>query len=265
MVKEFEAPQYWAIILGGSTGLGLASARKLAAHGMNICIIHRNTRSEMEAINESFNHIRALGVKLLTYNIDILNDVKRLEALTDLKVEMGNKGRVRCLLHSVAKGNLKQMLAIGGIELNNNDFLITLQNMALSLYDWAKEAISLDLFATDARILSFTSEGSKKAWKNYAAVSVAKATLETLSRSMALEFAPIGIRTNCIQPGVTDTRSLRMIPGNEALLNYTLKRNPFKRLTLPEDVANIVFLLCKDEAAWINGAIIPVDGGEQIN
>ncbi|MHA4894963.1 SDR family oxidoreductase [Pedobacter sp. PWIIR3] len=265
MVKEFEAHQYWAVILGGSSGLGLASAIKLAGHGMNICIIHRNTRSEMELIDASFSQIQALGVKLLTFNIDILQAEKRFEALTQLKKEMGEKGRVRCILHSIAKGNLKQMLNVNGLELNNSDFTITLQNMALSLYDWAKEIITLQLFANDARILSFTSEGSKKAWNNYAAVSAAKATLETLTRSMALEFAPLGIRSNTIQPGVTDTRSLRMIPGNQELLNFTLKRNPFKRLTLPEDVANVVFLLCKDEASWINGAIIPVDGGEQIN
>jgi enoyl-[acyl-carrier protein] reductase I len=56
-----------------------------------------------------------------------------------------------------------------------------------------------------------------------------------------------------------------MIPHSDAIKSYTLKRNPFKRLTRPEDVANAVYLLCKDEAAWINGAIIPVNGGEHIS
>src|SRR5690606_31327052 len=54
MVKEFEKYRYWAVILGGSSGLGLASAKKLAQHGMNICIIHQNTRVEMEKINLEF-------------------------------------------------------------------------------------------------------------------------------------------------------------------------------------------------------------------
>ena len=121
-----------------------------------------------------------------------------------------------------------------------------------------------DLFATDARIISFTSEGNSKAWRSYAAVSAAKVTLEAISRNMALEFAPFGIKVNCIQAGVTDTTSLRMIPGSEQIIKHTLKRNPNKRLTTPEDVANAVYLLTKDEAAWITGTVIPVDGGEHL-
>ncbi|HZJ35428.1 MAG TPA: SDR family oxidoreductase, partial [Gillisia sp.] len=109
-----------------------------------------------------------------------------------------------------------------------------------------------------------TSEGNKKAWKNYAAVSAAKVVLEALTRSMALEFAPYGIRANCIQAGVTVTRSFQMIPDNETLRIHALKHNPFKRLTVPNDVANVVYLLSKDEAGWITGSIIPVNGGEHL-
>jgi enoyl-[acyl-carrier protein] reductase I len=120
------------------------------------------------------------------------------------------------------------------------------------------------LFSEDARVISFTSEGSRKAWKNYAAVSASKAALEAITRSIALEFAPYGIRANCIQAGITDTKSFRIIPGSEILAEYSKARNPFKRLTTPQDVANVVYLLTLDEAAWINGAVIPVNGGEDI-
>ena len=64
---------------------------------------------------------------------------------------------------------------------------------------------------------------------------------------------------------MTDTASFRMIPGSDKIKKHSLQRNPFKRLTLPEDVANVVYLLSKDEAIWINGAIIPVDGGEHVS
>ena len=80
-----------------------------------------------------------------------------------------------------------------------------------------------------------------------------------------MEFAPAGIKANCLQAGVTDTASLRAIPGADVLKKHSLQRNPNKRLTTPEDVADVVYLMAKDEAAWINGAIIPVDGGEHIN
>jgi len=81
---------------------------------------------------------------------------------------------------------------------------------------------------------------------------------------MALEFAPLGIRSNCIQAGVTDPASLRAIPGSELLKEQSKIRNPFKRLTTAEDVAKTVCLLSMDEASWINGAVLPVDGGEGI-
>ena len=72
------------------------------------------------------------------------------------------------------------------------------------------------------------------------------------------------MRANCIQAGVTDTRSLRMIPGSEQIKTHAIKRNPFGRLTEKEDVANVVYLLCKKEAIWINGCVLPVDGGEHL-
>lgn len=137
--------------------------------------------------------------------------------------------------------------------------------MGISLYDWTKAIFEAKLFCTDARIISFTSEGNSKAWQNYAAVSAAKVTLEAITRNIALEFVQYGIKANCIQAGVTDTSSLRMIPGNELIIKHTLQRNPNKRLSTPEDVANVVYLLSKDEASWITGSIIPVDGGEHLS
>lgn len=264
MVKEFEGRGFWAVVLGGSSGLGLASAIKLAEQGMNICLIHRNSRTQMEAIEASFTQIRAFGVSLTTFNLDVTRSESRDIVLKNLAAVMADTGRVRCLLHSIAKGNLK---SLSGPEsaLRTEDFLLTMQNMAISLSDWTAALYRAGLFADDARVISFTSEGSSRAWKYYAAVSAAKAALEAITRSIALEYAPFGIRANCIQAGVTDTLSLRKIPGSEALKTHSKNRNPFNRLTTPEDVAKVVYLLCKDEAAWINGVVLPVDGGEQIS
>lgn len=263
MVRDFANSGYWAIVLGGSSGLGLATAKKLAQHGMNVCVIYRNPRSEMEQIQNEFTQIKSNRIQFIDFNADVLNPEKQKEILTEVKKKIGKKGSVRCLLHSIAKGNLKAMS--GENPLSNDDFQMTIQAMALSLYDWTNAIHEAGLFANDARVLSFTSEGSSKAWPHYGAISAAKATLEAISRNIALEFAQFGIRCNCIQAGVTDTRSLRMIPGNEKLIDYALERNPFNRLTSPEDVADAVYLLCKDEAAWINGAVIPVNGGEHMN
>jgi NAD(P)-dependent dehydrogenase (short-subunit alcohol dehydrogenase family) len=79
-----------------------------------------------------------------------------------------------------------------------------------------------------------------------------------------MEFAPHGLRCNVLQPGVTETPALAAIPGSDRLKAHARLRNPFRRLTSPRDVANVVFLMCLDEAAWINGEVIRVDGGERV-
>ena len=78
-------------------------------------------------------------------------------------------------------------------------------------------------------------------------------------------MAHYGIRSNIIQEGVTDTPALRMIPGSAHLKAHARTRNPFHRLTRPEDVANVVYLLSLPESAWINGDVIRVDGGEHVS
>lgn len=266
MVKEFEGKNEWAIILGGSSGLGLATAKKLAAHGMNLCLVYRSTRSGLKDIEEIFQQIILNNnIELIHFNVDVVKEDKRLGVMNSLQQKMGENGKVKVLVHSIAKGNLKPMVADELPVLKNDDFHLTIENMAVSLYDWVKSIFDNEMFSEDARVLSFTSEGNTKAWQNYGAVSAAKVVLEAITRSIALEFAPYGIRANCIQAGVTDTFSFRMIPGSEVLKSHTVKRNPFKRLTTPEDVANVVYLLTKEEAKWINGAIIPVNGGEHLS
>ena len=263
-MKEFKNRNEWALILGGSSGLGLATAKKLAKHGLNVCIAYRSPRAQEEQILNEFEFIEKENVRFISFNIDITRAEKRQVLLNQLKETFGDNHKLKVLVHSIAKGNLKPMVSDNKNELKHDDFEITFNAMALSLYDWTKALFEQKFFSDDARIISFTSEGNTKAWQNYAAVSVAKVSLEAITRNIALELAPFGIKANCIQAGVTDTASLRLIPESEDIIAYSKKRNPNNRLTTPEDVANAVYLLVKDEASWITGTIIPVDGGEHL-
>ena len=284
---------YWALILGGSSGIGLASAKKLASEGFNICVAYRERRAGAKKAEEAFDKLRAEGANILSFNADALSDLGREKILDDLATELDKtNSKIRLMLHSVARGNLKLLapnidqssiikksLEDLGVDtsslelpevmddsrlLNQEDYKLTIYAMGSSLLDWANAVRERGMFADDARIIGLTSEGNKKAWKAYGAVSAAKVVLEAMARSMAVELAPFGIRTNIIQAGVTNTPSLRMIPGSADIIKHSVIRNPFHRLTQPEDVANVVYLLSTDEASWINGAIINVDGGEQI-
>jgi len=304
-------PTHWALILGGSSGFGLATAQKLAEHGMSCLLVHRDRRGAMARIEPEFTRIRQQGVSLVTLNVDALDPVVREECLAHLASALGADGRVRVLLHSIALGNLKLLLpepprerptvaalaAALGVEaadvaaaanrlfgegfdplipltdapaypssafLDEEDFARTIHSMGTSLVSWARALLDRRLFADDARVFGLTSEGNTVAWKGYAAVAAAKAVLESVARAMAVELAPYGVRSNVIQAGITDTPALRAIPGHDHLAAQARLRNPFRRLTTPRDVANVIYLLSTDEAAWINGALIRVDGGEHV-
>ncbi|MBT8261480.1 MAG: SDR family oxidoreductase [Bacteroidia bacterium] len=247
-----------AVILGGSSGLGLASARKLAETGFDICIVHRTRKSDLPAFTKAVAEMESFGSKITSFNKDALKSETINEVIGQLA-----ENSVGLLLHSIAKGSLKPLTSENA--LNNQDIEITLHAMGYSWYEWTKALLDANKFASKVRNLAFTSEGNSKVWPGYAAVSAAKATLEAMMRSMAVEYAKFGITSNCIQAGATETPSFKMIPGSEKLAEAAKKRNPFRRLTTAEDVANAVYLMSREEAGWINGTVIKADGGESLS
>lgn len=268
MVNNFEfntkpGSNAWALILGGSSGLGFASAQILAQKGMHVCIVHRTRRSKLKEFDAICNTLRNGGVEVVAFNKDAMSADTIAEMIQFFK---DKNAEIALLLHSIAKGNLKPVFSEDEKEptLTGKDFMLTAEAMAVSLYDWASAFAKAKLFQQNGRILTFTSEGSTKPLPNYAAVSAAKAALEAIVRSLAYELAALKITANCIQAGVTNTESLQLIPGSKLLIEQALARNPQQRLTTPQDVANVVYLLSKPEAGWINGAVIPVDGGEHL-
>jgi NAD(P)-dependent dehydrogenase (short-subunit alcohol dehydrogenase family) len=95
-------------------------------------------------------------------------------------------------------------------------------------------------------------------------VSAAKAALEALCRSMAVEMAPHGVRCHVVQAGITDTPAGNAIPGFDLMKARARLRNPFHRLTRPEDVADAIYALCLPMFDWATGAVFRVDGGEAV-
>jgi len=248
----------WAVILGGSSGFGLSAVRKLASHGMNIAMLYREMAVAERSLKLDLDLIeKEHAIKVLPLNLNALSEEGQALFLEEFTRSVGTKKCVRLLLHSIARGNLKPL-----DSLTSQDFRDTTYAMGTSILDWAKLLLKEDLFESDARIIGLTSEGTYKYWEGYAAVSVAKASMESLASYMAVELAGHGIRTNLIQAGITDTPSLKKIPGSRELLDHAVERNPFGRTTDPADVANVIYLLCTKEASWINGALIHVDGGE---
>src|SRR5439155_708785 len=125
------------------------------------------------------------------------------------------------------------------------------EGAARSLVYWAQGVVKQGLMGKGGRIFSMTSSGSTRVFATYGAVSAAKAALESHTRQLALELAPLGIAVNALRGGVTDTPALRKIPGNEKLIEIATQRNPHHRLTTPADLGGAIVAWSHPGADWI--------------
>ncbi len=317
----FRDRDLWAVILGGSSGFGLATARRLASAGLNLVLAHKDPMGVVEEVLEpAFDEIRATGVTLITQNGDLGDEEERGELLDRIEEAAGPHG-VHLMLHSIAAGSCKHLttpsgdaaaaraealvaieraLAREGNELpagalaracdsafrtgghdclaglvesrqpprdeplEESDIERTLAMMGFDFALWGRELLTCGLLAPKARLIALTSEGSRIAWEGYGAVSAAKATLEALCRSMALELGPHDVRCCIVQAGVTDTPAGNAIPGFDLMKARARARNPLGRLTRPDDVADAIYALSLPLLDWANGAVLTIDGGESI-
>ncbi len=264
--RQFESNQY-ALILGASSGFGGGIAVELARRGMSIAGVHFDRAGTMPKVNGIISDVKKQGVKAHFYNINAADAARRDETLDALMKEFDSVpgATVRVLVHSLAFGTLKPYIGDSPKEsMTQAQVEMTLDVMANSLVYWTQGAFFRGMMTKGASIYAMTSSGGHSALPNYGAVSAAKAALESHIRQLAMELGTYGIRANCLLAGVTDTPALRKIPGAAAMIDIALRKNPQSRLTTPQDVANAITVLARDEAGFISGNVIGVDAGEDI-
>lgn len=257
----------FALILGASSGFGAAAGIELAARGMNIIGVHLDRSATLPEVERVRARIEAHGVEARFFNVNAADAVRRTEVLDEVAAMFAARGNgtLRLLLHSLAFGALRPLISTANEKaLTQSQIEMTLDVMANSLVYWTQEIVERKLMGEGGRVLALTSSGSRRVLPHYGAVSAAKSALESYCRQLGFELGPRGISVNAVEAGVTDTPALRKIPGNDALIRDAGRRNPFKRLTTPEDVANVIATLAGDDTGWINGTTIRVDGGESI-
>ncbi|RPI02308.1 MAG: SDR family oxidoreductase [Ignavibacteriae bacterium] len=260
-------PNEWALILGASSGFGAATALELAENGMNIFGVHLDRQATMPNVQNLIKEIKRTGVKAVFYNINAADQIKQDETLDDIQEQfaINSSDTIKVLVHSLAFGTLKQFIAKKPEDaLTPAQMEMTVNVMAHSLVYWVQGLISRNLMKRGGRIFGMTSSGGHTAMPYYGAVSAAKASLESHLRQLAMELGTMGITANAIMAGVTDTPALRKIPGNVGMLEAARTKNPGGRLTTPEHIAKAIVLLSTDEASWISGNVLGVDGGEDI-
>jgi len=255
----------WALILGASSGFGAATARVLAARGMNVCGVHLDRKPAMPQVEALVQELRDMGVRARYFNANAADDENRRLVLDEMADDMGDGPKLRVFLHSLAFGALKPYIAEAGQGLTRAQMVMTLDVMAHSLVYWVQDLVQRKMFEANSRVFAMTSSGGHIVWPSYGAVSAAKAALESHIRQLALELGPHGITANAVLAGVTETPALKAIPGHEKMLQMARARNPMGRLTTPEDVAEAIACFSEPGCHWMTGSILRVDGGEDVS
>jgi enoyl-[acyl-carrier protein] reductase III len=261
----------WALILGGSSGMGEATAITLAKDGYKIAGIHLDFRAAIAHVEEVKAKIVAAGSEAIYINMNAADDEKRAAAIATLRarfdesIAAGKEPYVRVVMHSLAFGSLVPFLSEdpkGGVDRKKME--MTQDVMANSLVYWVQDLWRAGMLGQGSKIYAMTSEGSTRVVPSYGVVSSAKAALESHIRQLAMELARLGsgATANSIRAGVTITPALLKIPEAQTMIDITMKRNPTGRMTTPQDVANAILALSRDGTEFINGDIISVDGGE---
>jgi enoyl-[acyl-carrier protein] reductase III len=257
----------WALILGASSGFGAATARELARHGMNIIGVHFDRAAALAAVEELKTELEGHGVKVRFFNVNASDPAKITEVLDAVKKEFASdaSNTFRVLMHSLAFGSLKPLVAKDPAAcLTKAQIEMTLDVMANTLIYWTQGVVQRDMMKSGGRIFAMTSSGGRACLMNYGAVSAAKAALESYIRQLSLELGPMGITANAILAGVTNTPALQKIPGAKKMLDVARAKNPSLRNGIPEDVAKAIALLAHDNAYFISGNTLCVDGGEDV-
>jgi NAD(P)-dependent dehydrogenase (short-subunit alcohol dehydrogenase family) len=255
----------YVLVLGASSGFGRSSAIALAREGYHIFGVHLDRAAGLKQVEEMRQQLSDLGVRHHFYNVNAADPARRAELMEEMKSEMSkhSDSRIKMMLHSLAFGTLKQFVSQEGAEvITQKNLEMTLDVMANTLVYYTQDLVTNGLMKDGGRIVGLTSAGATRVLPMYGAVSAAKAAMESYCRQLALELAPFRITVNAIRAGVTNTPALSKIPGSDVIMANAHMRNPYHRLTTPEDVAKVLTLLVKDEAEWINGVVLGVDGGE---
>ena len=251
----------WVLILGCSTGHGGATAKKMAEQGYGIIGFHLDRgdlKREAEKTKEEISNLN--GGKVVFWNTNAASQETMDKFIPQIK-EITESTPLKLLLHSIAFGTTTNFFGEQPVTQKQMD--MTVHVMGNSLLYWTQKLFNADLLSKGSRILGLTSEGNYVAMEGYGPVSVAKVGMEAIIRQIGWELGQHGITANAVQAGVTPTRALTKITDRwEEWIDNTKRRNPMRRTTTPEDVANTISLLMKPEADFINCSIIYCDGGE---
>ncbi|MCB0646635.1 MAG: SDR family oxidoreductase [Saprospiraceae bacterium] len=240
-----------ALVTGGSSGIGLAIATRFAKEGYKTIITGRNP----EKLNDAVASIEG-DVAGLQFDMDWL------EKIPTFVEELTSKfGKIDVLINNAGINQKKPFL-----EVEDQEFQRIVHTNQTAIFSLSREVVkSMVAGGHKGSIVNITSMAAQYGIPKVISYSAAKTALEGMTRAMAVELAPMGIRVNAVAPGFIRTpMSAKALDSDPERKNKVMSRTPMGILGEPFEVANAVYFLASEEASYITGVSLCVDGGNSI-
>ena len=240
-----------AIVTGGAGGLGSEICRRFSARGAAVAVADMND----EAASDLAQAIVSDGGRALAVQVEVTDENSVVAAVSTVVSELG---RVDYLVHC-AGTNIRSSV----LEMSLDQWNLSLEPHLTGAFLFCREAGRRMVEQGDGgSVVLMSSVTAKAPVPERGAYGPAKAALINFAGQLGLEWARYGINVNAVCPGVALTPMTEMVYEREPeLREQRLKRFTIKRVVLPVEVADLVLFLCSDEARYISGVGIPIDGG----
>lgn len=239
-----------AIITGGASGIGLAIAEKFVQGNILTIIIGRD-QQKLKAAKDR------LGELCHPITQD-LNELSSIPALVQRIIDQ--YGRIDILVNN-AGINMKKDLT----DVTDEDFERILHTNVRSIFALSREVIKTMLPNGKGNVINISSMASQYGIPKVIAYTASKSAIEGMTRAMAVELGPKGILVNCIAPGFIATdMSSKALNGDTERRQKVFARTPLGKMGEPADIGDAAFFLASEQAKYMTGVVLPIDGGNSI-